>query len=99
VVAADERGYTVTDTVVRPGTTSLMRYERHLESCYCVEGEGVVRVGDHEWSITAGTLYAPDRNEEHWLSTDSGLRLVCVFAPALNGDERHSFDANRPSSY
>ena len=99
IVAADERGYTVTDTYVRPNTTSRMRYDRHVESCYCIEGSGKVRTESGEWAIEVGTLYSPDRQEEHWLTTTEGMRLICVFRPALRGDEHHTFDPSVPSGY
>ncbi|WP_028934453.1 ectoine synthase [Pseudonocardia spinosispora] len=99
VVASDARGYTVTDTCVRAGTTSYMRYDRHLESCYCIEGSGQVHTDSGRWDIDAGTLYAPDRHEEHRLVTRTDMRLICVFSPALRGDENHSFDETAPSGY
>jgi L-ectoine synthase len=99
VVAADNRGYTVTDTYIRPNTTSRMRYDRHVESCYCIEGSGTVRTEEGEWRIEAGTLYSPDQHEEHWLTTTQGMRLICVFRPALRGDENHAFDSSAPSGY
>ena len=42
-----------------------------------------------QFPITPGTMYALDKNDEHWLiaSPDEDLRLVCVFTPALEGDE------------
>jgi L-ectoine synthase len=99
IVAADERGYTVTDTYIRPNTISHMRYERHVEACYCIEGSGKVRTESGEWDIEVGSLYSPDQHEEHWLLTTEGMRLICVFRPALRGDEKHRFDASAPSGY
>jgi L-ectoine synthase len=99
LVAADARGYALADTYIRPGTNSRMRYDRHLESCYCIEGSGQVRTDSGTWDVEVGTVYAPDRHEEHWLETTTGMRLICVFSPPLMGDEKHSFDAANPSGY
>jgi L-ectoine synthase len=99
LVAVDARGYALTDTYIRPGTDSRLRYDRHLEACYCIEGSGRLRIATEAWDIEVGTVYAPDQHEEHWLTTKSGMRLVCVFSPALEGEERHSFDAAHPSGY
>lgn len=99
LVADDGRGYTVTDTYVRPGTTTSLRYDNHLESCYCIEGSGRVEVGDAVHDLTPGTLYAPDKGEEHRLTTTDGMRLICVFSPALTGDENHEHVPGRPSGY
>jgi L-ectoine synthase len=93
LLADDGMGYTITDTIVSAGTSSYLEYNNHLEACYCIEGRGEVVDADgkaHE--ITPGTLYALDRHDPHYLvaAPDTDLRLVCVFAPALKGDERHS---------
>lgn len=99
VVAADGRGYAMTETYVRPGTETALQYDNHWESCYCVEGSGTVRTAQGEWPIAVGTLYAPDRQEAHYLSSAEGMRLVCVFNPPLTGTENHSGDPSQPSGY
>lgn len=102
LVAADGMGYSLTDTLVRAGTKSPLQYRNHLEACYCVEGSGlVVDANGNEFPITPGTMYALNKNDEHWLiaSPDEDLRLVCVFTPALVGDETHHFDLGEFSNY
>ncbi|WP_410655356.1 ectoine synthase [Amycolatopsis sp. lyj-112] len=88
----DGMGYTITDTIVRAGTTSALEYREHLEACYCIAGSGTVidSAGD-EHPIVTGTLYALDKHDPHQLiaSPHEDLRLVCVFTPALIGDEVH----------
>jgi L-ectoine synthase len=95
-------GYTLTDTVVRAGTKSLLQYKAHLEACYCIAGRGEVIDGDgNVYAIEPGTMYALDENDAHWLiaSPEEDLRLVCVFSPALKGDESHNLRSGRPSHY
>ncbi|MGA4837479.1 ectoine synthase [Streptomyces sp. G45] len=102
LLEADGLGYSVTDTTVRAGTKSLLEYRRHLEACYCIEGSGeVVDLDGTSHRITPGTLYALDEHDAHYLiaDPDADLRLVCVFSPALRGDERHSLDASGASAY
>jgi L-ectoine synthase len=102
LLEADGFGYTVTDTIVRAGTSSRLAYNRHLEACYCIAGRGEVRdVNGKTHVIEPGTLYALDRSEPHYLiaSRDEDLRLVCVFSPALNGDEHHNLDSEGFSQY
>lgn len=99
LVAADGRGYAMTETYVRPGTETALRYDNHLEACYCVQGSGTVRTDQGEWPISAGTLYAPDKQETHYLTSAEGMRLVCVFNPPLTGTENHSGDPSQPSGY
>ncbi|OEJ22369.1 ectoine synthase [Streptomyces subrutilus] len=98
----DGVGYTVTDTIVRAGTKSRLEYRNHMESCYCIEGSGeVIDTAGNSHPITPGTLYALDRHDAHWLvaSPHEDLRLVCMFTPALRGDEVHHLDSAEYSHY
>ena len=102
LIEDDKLGYSLTDTIVRAGTESLLEYRRHLEACYCIEGEGEVQVGDQVYPISPGCMYALNGNEKHYLraSASSDLRLICVFSPALTGDEAHNWDGDgQGSSY
>ncbi|MFC8920340.1 ectoine synthase [Streptomyces sp. WAC05374] len=99
---SDGLGYTVTDTIVRAGTKSRLEYRRHLEACYCIEGSGeIVDMAGASHPITPGTLYALDKHDAHWLiaGPDEDLRLVCMFTPALRGDEVHNLDSPEFSQY
>lgn len=90
LLARDGMGYTVTDTIVDAGTSSRLEYKRHLESCYCIEGEGEVVLDSGEsHRITPGTMYALDQHEPHFLRARTRMRLICVFTPALEGSESH----------
>src|SRR5688500_5883798 len=94
LLEADGMGYTVTDTIVNKGTTSRLEYQNHLEACYCIEGSGkVIELDGTEHEIVPGTIYALDKHDAHDLvaSDDEDLRLVCMFTPALVGDEAHKF--------
>jgi len=100
----DGMGYTVTDTIVNKGTKSLLEYENHLEACYCIAGKGsVIEMDGTEHEIVPGTIYALDKHDSHYLvaSPDEDLRLVCMFTPALTGDEAHTFGESgiHPSIY
>ena len=99
----DGMGYTVTDTIVNKGTKSLIEYKNHLEACYCIEGRGsVIEMDGTEHVIEPGTMYALDKRDAHYLlaSDDEDLRLVCMFTPALKGDEAHRFEEEGvPSVY
>ncbi|MGX7829473.1 ectoine synthase [Actinokineospora sp. 24-640] len=102
LVESDGLGYTLTDTTVRAGTKSRLEYRNHLEACYCIEGTGEVQDLDgNTFPLTPGTLYALDQHDAHFLiaDPDSDLRLVCVFSPALRGDEVHSLDEAGFSHY
>jgi L-ectoine synthase len=92
LLESDGVGYTVTDTIVNAGTTSRLEYKNHLESCYCIEGSGaVVELDGTRHEIVPGTLYCLDKHDAHDLiaNPEGDMRLVCMFTPALTGDEAH----------
>jgi L-ectoine synthase len=102
LLEADGMGYTVTDTIVRAGTKSRLEYQNHLEACYCIAGSGeVIELDGTSHPIEVGTIYALDEHDAHYLvaSPHEDLRLVCVFTPALKGQERHSLDGDEFSAY
>ncbi|MET0132666.1 MAG: ectoine synthase, partial [Kibdelosporangium sp.] len=102
LLESDGMGYTVTDTLVRAGTKSHLEYRNHLEACYCIEGSGeVIDTAGNSHPITPGTLYALDKHDAHFLvaSPHEDLRLVCMFTPALRGDESHKLDQDDFSEY
>ncbi|MFJ8077174.1 ectoine synthase [Streptomyces sp. NPDC096176] len=102
LLASDGVGYTLTDTVVLAGTKSRLEYRNHLEACYCIAGSGeVIELDGTSHPITPGRMYALDQHDAHYLvaSPHEDLRLVCVFSPALHGDETHSLDEHVSSAY
>ena len=102
LLASDGVGYSLTDTVVLAGTKSHLEYRNHLEACYCIDGSGeVVDMTGTSFPIERGTLYALDEHDAHFLvaSPHEDMRLVCVFSPALRGDERHNLDSADSSHY
>ncbi|MEU3186171.1 ectoine synthase [Streptomyces sp. NPDC006923] len=102
IVAADGLDYSITDTTVRAGTKSRLEYRNHIESCYCIEGSGeVIELDGTAHPIVPGRLYALDEHDAHYLvaSPHEDLRLVCVFSPALRGDEIHQLDEHVSSAY
>ncbi|WP_344966717.1 ectoine synthase [Salinactinospora qingdaonensis] len=102
LLEADGVGYTLTDTVVWAGTKSRLEYRNHLESCYCVEGSGeVIELDGTAHPLTPGVLYSLNNHDPHFLvaAPHEDLRLVCVFSPALRGDEVHNLDGAGFSAY
>ena len=96
-LARDGMGFSLHDTIVKEGTEQRLHYKHHLEANYCIAGRGeVVDVKTGKtFAIGPGTLYALDQNDEHILRATSGdLRLVCVFNPALTGQETHRADGS-----
>lgn len=96
VLKKDGMGYSVHDTVIKAGTETHIWYQNHLESVYCIEGEGEVEtVADGKvWPIKANEIYVLDKNDEHYLRAFEGsdMRMVCVFNPPITGQETHNED-------
>lgn len=99
LVKSDGMGFSMTETRVLPGAVLRLRYKHHIEACYCIGGAGVVRevASGAEHQITPGVLYAPNAHEAHEVYVPEGaapLHLICVFSPALQGDEVHGPDGS-----
>ena len=97
IVRSDGMGYSVHDTMVLEGAELHLHYKHHLETNYCVSGEG--EVVDVEtgatYPIGPGSVYALDKNDRHIVRAIKGnLHLVCVFNPALSGQETHRQDGS-----
>jgi L-ectoine synthase len=88
---ADAMGFTVTQTTIEQGMEVELEYRHHLEACLCIEGE--LEVEDLETgtrhAVLAGTIYALNEHDRHVVRAKAPSRLVCVFSPALAGDETH----------
>lgn len=86
-------GYSVNDTIIKPGAELEMEYRHHLETVYCIEGEGEITdlATGETHPITPGTLYALNNHDRHILRANRGkhMRMVCVFNPPLTGREVH----------
>ncbi|MGH2787189.1 MAG: ectoine synthase [Actinomycetota bacterium] len=96
LLRSDGMGFTLTDTIVQPGMDETLRYKNHLEACYCIEGRATVQNLDtgETFEIVPGTMYALDRNDRHRLRAHTRVRLICVFTPALTGQEIHDAEGS-----
>jgi L-ectoine synthase len=92
----DGMGVTVTDSILEAGFDMVLWQKRHLEACYCLEGEGTVEELDtgtiHE--VKAGTLYAMNEHDRHRIRARTRMRVICTFFPALTGEEVHDADGS-----
>jgi len=86
-------GYSVNDTLIKPGAELEMAYKHHFETVYCIEGEGEITdlATGQTYPISPGTLYALNQHDRHVLRANRGthMRMVCVFNPPLTGQEVH----------
>jgi L-ectoine synthase len=102
LVKSDGMGFSMTETRVEPGARLELQYLNHIEACYCIGGAGIVTEVDsgHRHAIEPGVLYAPNAHDKHVVEVtgDVPLHLICVFSPALQGDEVHGPDGSYPTS-
>ena len=75
-----------------------MQYKNHVEANLVIEGEGELTdlATGTVHRLTPGTMYALDRHDRHRIDARTGMRIVCVFAPALVGPEIHDEDGSYP---
>ena len=91
VLAAEQVGFSLHDTVVHAGAEITMWYADHVEAVYVIEGHGELldaETGDTH-PLESGVMYLVDAHQHHTLRAHTELRAVCVFNPALTGGEVH----------
>lgn len=98
LLARDGTGYSLHDTVVRAGTEQTLWYRHHVETVYCLEGEGELELlaSGERHVVRPGTLYTLDGHEAHRFRAFTELRMLCVFTPPLSGAERLREDGSFP---
>ena len=99
LVSSDGLGYSLHDTVIHAGAELTLEYKHHLEACYCISGSGEIYA--HSDGIVQQlrpfTVYALEQHDLHTVRAHEDLRLVCVFNPALSGQEVHQEDGSFPA--
>ena len=88
----DNMGFSFHITTIYANTETHIWYQNHLESVYCISGEGEIEaIADGKiYPIAPGTLYILDKHDEHLLRGGSeDMKMACVFNPPLNGKEVH----------
>lgn len=94
LLQADNMGFSFHITTIYAGADFRMHYQNHLESVFCISGEGEVETLDDgvKHPIEAGTIYILDQHDRHILRAFSEMKMACVFNPALSGKEVHNAD-------
>ncbi|MDR7126272.1 ectoine synthase [Pseudotabrizicola sp. 4114] len=100
LLAADGLGYSLHDTICKAGSEQVLEYKNHVETNYVIEGQGSVQnVATGEvFPLGPGTVYVLDRHEAHLLRAQTDLRIICVFTPALTGQEQHDASGSYPAA-
>jgi L-ectoine synthase len=92
----DNMGFSFHITTIPSGSEHYYEYKSHLESVYCITGEGSVEdlATGIQHDVSPGTLYALDKHDRHCLRAKTEMTFACVFQPALIGDEKHDPDGS-----
>ncbi|HDZ55839.1 MAG TPA: ectoine synthase [Pseudomonas xinjiangensis] len=88
----DKMGFSFHITTIYANTETHIWYQNHLESVYCMSGDGEIEtISDGKvYPIEPGTLYILDKNDEHLLrGGKTDMKMACVFNPPLSGKEVH----------
>ena len=88
----DQMGFSFHITTIYQGADFSMHYQNHLESVYCISGEGEVETlaDGQKYAIKPGTVYILNKNDKHILRAYKEMTMACVFNPPLNGVETHN---------
>ena len=96
----DGMGFSFHITTLAANSELKLHYKNHLESVYCIKGEGsIIDIKNSlEYEIKPGTIYALNHNDEHIVKSTTEMELACVFNPPCSGDEKHAADGSFPAS-
>lgn len=95
---ADGMGHSMHETYIKPGKELHMWYKNHKETVLCIDGEGQIQdlTEGGTWDLKPGVLYALDKHQQHILSSENGMTVICAFSPSLVGPEDHDEQGSYP---
>lgn len=98
LLKGDDMGFSFHITTIYAGAELPMHYQHHLESVYCIAGEGSIEDGEtgRVHAIRPGVMYALDKHDRHVLRATTEMTMACVFNPPLSGLEVHDQDGAYP---
>ena len=85
-------------TEIDAGSELELEYANHFEANYCIAGTGEVTdvASGQVHRLDSGTMYTLDQHDRHILRAKSPMTLLCVFWPALAGNESHDAKGGYP---
>ena len=96
VIKSDGMGFGMCETHIDKGGPYHWHYLNHLEACYCISGNGLLRnleTGEAH-PINPGTTYLLDHFDDHEFTAYNEVVLISVFNPPLIGNETHDENGN-----
>lgn len=99
-LARDKMGFSFHITTIYEGAELPMHYKNHLESVYCIAGEGSIEdlaTGEtHE--IRPGVIYLLNEHDRHILRAKTEMTMACGFNPPVTGQEVHDETGAYPAA-
>ncbi|MER2492381.1 ectoine synthase [Catenovulum sediminis] len=91
LLKGDNMGFSFHITTIFEGAELHLHYKNHLESVYCISGEGSVEdlADGTVHPIEPGVIYILDKHDKHILRATKEMKMACVFNPPLHGKEVH----------
>lgn len=92
LLKSDQMGFSFHITTIYKGAKLQLHYQNHLESVYCISGQGSIEdlATGETHHIAPGTVYALDQHDKHILRATTEMKMACVFNPPLYGKEVHN---------
>ena len=96
----DGMGFSFHITTIEEGTKLNLHYQNHLESVYCIRGEGEITdlATNKTYPIQPGTIYALNKHDKHIVHCIVEMEFACVFNPPCSGEEKHDENGAYASS-
>ena len=96
ILKEDGMGFSFMKTIVPKGGPHHWHYKHHLESCYCIQGKGILTNLDTKevFNIEVDTVYSLDDNDNHTFEAIEDVILMSVFNPPVTGLEIHQEDGS-----
>lgn len=91
ILADDGVGFSFHETTIAPSSISEFHYRHHVEAVWIVEGHGTLTNHEtgEEHPLRPGTMYLLNGHEAHRVTTETQMRMLCVFNPPVTGQEVH----------
>ena len=99
LLRSDDVGFTLTRTSLAAGQCLTLEYKNHIEANLVIQGDIELTdlATDQSYRLGPGAMYALDKHDRHRVQALTEVELVCVFTPALKGDETHDKDGSYPA--
>jgi L-ectoine synthase len=99
LVLADENlGFSLHETILYAGTETRMWYANHIEAVFVVEGKGELVNEDtgETHVLQPGTMYLLNNHDHHIVRPETDIRTICAFNPPVTGREVHDENGAYP---